>query len=616
MLPRRISFNVFVYLIVFLFGTFSFALKFQTLQLVQDSVSPLVILDLLRSESSLYFFLLFFSSALLSKSSHYLIVRRVFVFSFLVITLFSAYSLSIFEFLSSESVSLSKGLYWLDENKNMSLEKESVVIFLLYLLPALLLASVLFVFFFCLGLTNENSSGRKHFLIKIGLAVLFLIMGFVSPVQKVLPYSISHNPLLYLFKSALNEDDQQFERIENASYADWQVTIKKRHPEKNLVIVILDSMQSDVLKVYSPDESQHPMPYLQALSQESLVFEQAYASVPNTSKALIPIFCGILPSLELGFPESVNGLAVSCLPEIMNRYFYRSVFFQGERAQKDGRGDLLKQMGFQEIFSAETYRPDKQFESNPERFDDEYTLDYAKSWVSRNYNKRFVMGFLLSNNAYPYQVPAKSGFTTYSTQKSRNAHLNALHYSDAVIKQLLDEFKQKGIYQDTVFVFLSAHGEAFGEHGLQQHNNVAYNQVSKVLFMIHDGAHLFEKGIGNTTVSQLQILPSVLNVLGLEASGRALPESVFQGGNRAIGSCYEPATCQFYADSNYKYIDNFNEKSPELFNLEMDPDEKNNLVLEKPDIAESMRFVLESQMQFHQSALQNYYDKNAEEISE
>lgn len=615
MLARKIPFNVFVYLIIFLFGAFSLALKLQSLsQLesqIENSFSLLVILDVFRSEASLYLFLAFLSSVLLVKTTPYLKVRRAFVLAILGLSLFSGYSLSIFGFLSSESVSIKKALYWLQETAGLTLQAETLV-FLFYLLPLVVVAAVIVVFFFCLDSKGETKPQKKSFLIKLLLAILFLAMAFIAPMQKVMPYSNSHHALVYLIKSAFYQQEQTQELDENAYYGDWQIAFMNRHPEKNLVIIILDTMQHDVLMEDSDNEVDPVMPYLQSLSEQSLVFNQAYGTVPNTTKSLISIFCGILPYLDFETPESKKDIAVSCLPEIMSKFFYRSVFFQGERSQFEHRGDLLKQIGFQEIFSAETFRPDKQFESNAGRYDDEYTLDYTKRWLSRHYNKRFVMGFLLSNNAYPYQIPDKEGVISFSSQKNRNAHLNALHYSDSVIKNLLDTFRQLGIYRETVFVFVSAHGEAFGEHGKQQHNNVAYNEVSRVLFMVHDGAHQLEKSQNNSTVSQLQILPSALHILGLNASGMGLYESVFQGGNRAVGSCYEPDVCQFYADGQYKYIDNFNEKSAELFDLEADPGEKNNLLEEKPEIAESMSLVLKNQIQFHQSAVNNFYKKQVE----
>jgi lipoteichoic acid synthase len=48
------------------------------------------------------------------------------------------------------------------------------------------------------------------------------------------------------------------------------------------------------------------------------------------------------------------------------------------------------------------------------------------------------------------------------------------------VKHLLEQYKELGLYEETIFVLYGDHGEAFGEHGLYQHDNVAYEEGLRV----------------------------------------------------------------------------------------------------------------------------------------
>ena len=78
-------------------------------------------------------------------------------------------------------------------------------------------------------------------------------------------------------------------------------------PPQNVVVFIMESTRADAVTPYNPDLPSTP--FLQEIAPASVLVERAYSLVPHTSKALVPILCGIEPRLSLEVVEARKGLA-------------------------------------------------------------------------------------------------------------------------------------------------------------------------------------------------------------------------------------------------------------------------------------------------------------------
>jgi arylsulfatase A-like enzyme len=52
-----------------------------------------------------------------------------------------------------------------------------------------------------------------------------------------------------------------------------------------------------------------------------------------------------------------------------------------------------------------------------------------------------------------------------SLNEKHERYLNCMHYIDGYIRDLVQELRDRGLLDKTVFVVLGDHGETFGEHG-------------------------------------------------------------------------------------------------------------------------------------------------------
>jgi arylsulfatase A-like enzyme len=112
-------------------------------------------------------------------------------------------------------------------------------------------------------------------------------------------------------------------------------------------------------------------------------------------------------------------------------------------------------------------------------------------------------------------VSGKQPWPDASYRHSLGQYDGGIAYIDAQIGQVVDWLKQRNLYDNTLIVITSDHGEAFGEKNLVLHGNSVYQNLLHVALLIKfpHGAH---NGVIHDPVSLVDVMPTVLNALGYE----------------------------------------------------------------------------------------------------
>ena len=94
-------------------------------------------------------------------------------------------------------------------------------------------------------------------------------------------------------------------------------------------------------------------------------------------------------------------------------------------------------------------------------------------------------------------------------------------HTDSQIARLLSSLRDRGLYDNTVIVFTSDHGEEFGEHQARYHYTL-HDEVLRVPLVIRvPGA---APGVRRARVEQIDLLPTLISLLQIEsAAGLQLP---------------------------------------------------------------------------------------------
>ena len=144
-------------------------------------------------------------------------------------------------------------------------------------------------------------------------------------------------------------------------------------------------------------------------------------------------------------------------------------------------------MGYADFFPLAAIRnPDSYETVNYLGLEDEAILPVNEAWLNQVGQAPFFATYLTLTPHHAYDSPDRYGRYEFSKDEEQNKYLNAVYYQDHFIRKLMEQFKEFGLYENTVFVIVADHGEAFGEHDTMQHDLTIYNEGIHVPLIIHD----------------------------------------------------------------------------------------------------------------------------------
>ena len=179
-------------------------------------------------------------------------------------------------------------------------------------------------------------------------------------------------------------------------------------------------------------------------------------------------------------------------------------------------------------------------------------------------------------------------FTEEELQRLHAAYHGTTTFLDQQIGQVLDTLDSLGLTDSTRTIYSSDHGESLGERG-HVGKFLMYEETAGIP-MIVAGPEVPAGKVVETPVSLVDLFPTILEAVGVEQTGITdeLPgSSLWSLANdadqdRSVFSEYHAAgsTNAFYMLRNgrHKYI-HYVSEAPQLFDLQNDPDELNNLAV-------------------------------------
>jgi arylsulfatase A-like enzyme len=114
-------------------------------------------------------------------------------------------------------------------------------------------------------------------------------------------------------------------------------------------------------------------------------------------------------------------------------------------------------------------------------------------------------------------------------------------YTDEHIGRLLEHLKLQGLFDRSLIIVASDHGEAFGEHGQFGHNNSLHQEEIHVpLIVRYPGGGV--SGVNDELISLTDIMPLILNHLGIAMPAAAVASA-------RARACHAVAEMRYGADA-------------------------------------------------------------------
>jgi arylsulfatase A-like enzyme len=225
-------------------------------------------------------------------------------------------------------------------------------------------------------------------------------------------------------------------------------------------------------------------------------------------------------------------------------------------------------------------------------------------------NRQINNGSLLNN--YLYESDIDYFVDTYD---------GGIAYVDSKIGELILELERLELDNKTIVVITSDHGEEFGEHKHLSHTQL-YDEVLHVPLIISIPG--FKEGITiDELVSTVDIMPTILELVGIknksEIQGISTVDLMFNKNHGALRESvysffWRNADVESIRTKDWKFFYQWGAKnSPELYDLEKDPLEKDNLAKKYPKIADNFSEELDRQTEANSIFLSGFTSSENEE---
>lgn len=186
------------------------------------------------------------------------------------------------------------------------------------------------------------------------------------------------------------------------------------------------------------------------------------------------------------------------------------------------------------------------------------------------------------------------------------AYLGAVSFVDHLTGKLLSAVSAHNIYEDSLIIFMSDHGEMLGSHGFFHKGAALCDELVKIPLIIKYPSNENQNSINQDLISNVDILPTIIDLCTGKAISSLQGNSYYKkiNANKAVMAQYHSSNwtdpvcpLRMWRTHEWKYIESaFGDN--ELYHLENDPYEKINLYddLKYSDILRKLRDELYSFM--------------------
>jgi energy-converting hydrogenase Eha subunit A len=368
------------------------------------------------------------------------------------------------------------------------------------------------------------------------------------------------------------------------------VVVDRARVPRHVVLYIAESTAARFV-----DET--TMPKLAALQRErTLTFVDHVAPSPISIKAIFALLCGLHPLPDDALETAaLPGVACASLPETLTAAGFDAALFHGGYFAFTDKLAFLGERGFDVLMDGENNPRRAAAWTNGWGIDDRAVVDEALEWLDhrKDVARSSLLVVIPLIPHHEYFLPPDAA-TPFGTRTLVDRYKNALRFSDDTYARLVDGYRSRGLFDDTLFVFVGDHGEAFDEHPRNRlHGNFLYDENLRAPLIMTSSA--FSPGAtSRRPSSHADILPTVLDVLQV-----APPANAVVQGQSLVGDGYRlratplftavPTTRIGLRGPRWKFIHAAAADDDELFDLVTDPREAKNLVDVHADVATALR---------------------------
>jgi len=438
----------------------------------------------------------------------------------------------------------------------------------------------------------------------------------------------------------------------------------------NVFFAVMDAVRPDHLSCYSYPKK--TTPNIEEVAKESVLFQNAFSAAPWTPPSHASIFTGMYPSqhgvlgknlylsekiptlaeifasmgyetlgmsknpwvgsqtgLHRGFERFVANIPPTsrlsldwidfCVETDISAIKYRRWARQIKIFQEIKKWILRCQKKNKHFFIFVNYLDAHTPYDPPQPFKNRFERIYHP-----NVNKVKIKDIFNDRHGYPY-VAKESEISKEEWDVVKSWYDGAISFIDFFLGKLFDFLKKRELYDDTITIITSDHGENFGEHELANHMFCLYDTLLHVPLIIKFPECIFSGERISSIVSTIDIFSTLLNILDekIERKFKVSGVNLFPSENtiyhehifaedgppvtdinslKRLCPNVDQSICDKYNKGlkcvrtrDFKYIIASDGKE-ELYDLHKDPGETRNVIDDFPEKAEKLRSILVTEL--------------------
>jgi phosphoglycerol transferase MdoB-like AlkP superfamily enzyme len=282
---------------------------------------------------------------------------------------------------------------------------------------------------------------------------------------------------------------------------------------KNIVLISVESLSASYLGTYGNQENLTP--YLDKLASESLVFDKLFATGTRTVRGLDALSIAIPPIPGQAIVHRPNSEHLATIGELLEAKNYSTFFIYGGYGVFDSMNTYFRGNDYKVVDRMDFDKSTIQSE-NVWGVDDESLFSNSLKIFDANVktNKPFFAHIMTTSNHRPYTFPADK------IDLPQGSRRGAVKYTDYAIGQFIENAKTKPWFKDTLFVIVADHCASVAGK-----TKLPVEKYHIPLFFY--APDLLPAGHYSRIASQIDIVPTLLDVLGTSGAGHFYGQSMF-----------------------------------------------------------------------------------------
>ncbi|MCP4201598.1 MAG: sulfatase [bacterium] len=373
----------------------------------------------------------------------------------------------------------------------------------------------------------------------------------------------------------------------------------------NVIIYLVDTLRADHLGCYGYERPEGPIsPRIDEFAAQATLFENSVANTSWTRPAVATIFTGMWPAAhQVNRTKDQLAPQTTTLAEVLQEAGYETVgFIANPNAWR--RFGLGQGFDVYQHITGDYPPSSRRINSSVAewldgRQDDKPFLLYVHTVDPHDpynpppeFRERFAPGTeeLLA-------LPKKERWRVGYRDDLVNLYDGEIAHNDESFGLFVDDLEARGLWRDSIVIFVSDHGEEFQEHGSWTHGRKLFSESIRVPLII--------KWPGQSQGQRRADLAQQIDIPSTVLSELALPwPGAFEGRDLAVSAAAAPPTSFAYLNyygplqlsalrDDWKLMVQVKRQSSWLLDVESDPAETIDQALDHPVMSDALDALLE-----------------------